>query len=76
MTAEQLAADYRDDPHHAYPTRAWCPASEYTDLEVAGTLQALQPWWDEMVKGLDPTRSPTSSPRGPGSSRRATIRSR
>jgi MOSC domain-containing protein YiiM len=31
------------------------PASDYTDLEVAGTLQALQPWWDEMLKGLDPT---------------------
>jgi len=31
------------------------PASDYTDLEVAGTLQALQPWWDLLLKGLDPT---------------------
>jgi MOSC domain len=29
------------------------PASEYNPLEVAGTLAALEPWWDELVKGLD-----------------------
>jgi hypothetical protein len=30
------------------------PASEYTALEVAGTLAAIEPWWQELVRGLDP----------------------
>jgi hypothetical protein len=31
------------------------PASEYSDLEIEGTLAALGPWWIELVKGLDST---------------------
>jgi hypothetical protein len=31
------------------------PALEYNALEVAGTIAALEPWWVELVKGLDPT---------------------
>jgi len=31
------------------------PASEYTSLEVEGTIAAIEPWWHELVKNLDPT---------------------
>ncbi|MBV9952561.1 MAG: MOSC domain-containing protein [Acidimicrobiia bacterium] len=31
------------------------PASDYSDLEIEGTLAALGPWWIELVKGLDST---------------------
>jgi MOSC domain-containing protein YiiM len=30
------------------------PADEYTDLELDGTLRAIEPWWDLLVEGLDP----------------------
>jgi hypothetical protein len=30
------------------------PASDYTDLEITGTLHALEPWWALLVEGLDP----------------------
>jgi hypothetical protein len=29
------------------------PADEYTDLELDGTLRAIEPWWDLLVEGLD-----------------------
>src|SRR5690349_8947171 len=48
-----MMVDYGAEPEQCHECRF--DGAAYTDLDVAGTLRSIMPWWQLLVRGLDDT---------------------